>query len=389
MKTRKQFYVFPPVMVLALFSSVLGAMMTEIVDAFSITLALAGLFSTLQAVGMFICLILSFCVFSAFNKAKLISIGSFAFAVLIALIGINENLYLLYAIFLLLGFAMNLPDNLSHALLADMSGRQTRKYITLLHGAWALVGAVAPYFVLTVQGSYKTAFLITGAVVAFAALINYFGLRREINSPMMEDRNRMGHLRKLIDVLKRRGMILFISISFFTCFVQVPNLYFLSAFGESFFGIQMHGLLVLSLYFVGVVVGSAIYARVSHVVSKYKIIIIVNIAALIVFVLLPLMNNMVVVIVLAFLGGALLSPTMPIVFGQASKAIKEDTAAASSLIFVGVGLAALIAPPILGVLGDAFNLRIAFLINSAAFIPVIILSVIMFLRYGRAKKGAA
>ncbi len=98
---------------------------------------------------------------------------------------------------------------------------------------------------------------------------------------------------------------------------------------------------------------------------------------------------LVVVIALAFLGGALLSPTMPIVFGQASKVVKEDTAAASSLIFVGIGLAALFSPPILGVLGDVFALRIAFLINSAAFIPVIILSVIMFVRYGRKQKGAA
>lgn len=389
MKIKKQVYVFPPVMILALFSAVLGAMMEEIVAAFSITYALAGLLSTLQAVGMFLCLILSFSVFSAFNKAKLISIGSFVFAALIALVGINENLFLLYAIFLFIGFFMNLPDNLSHALIADMSGKHTRRYITLLHGGWALVGALAPYFVLTVQGSYKTAFLITGAAVAFAALINYFGLRKEINSPMMVDKSKMGTLRKLIDVLKRRGMILFIAISFFTCFVQIPNLYFLSAFGESFYGIKMQGLLVLSLYFGGVLTGSLIYAKISHVFSKYKIIIIVNVAAFAVFILLPLMNNMVVVIALAFLGGALLSPTMPIVFGQASKAVKEDTAAASSLIFAGIGLAALVSPPILGALGDVFNLRIAFLINSAAFIPVIILSVIMFMRYGRIKKRAA
>jgi len=389
MTIKKQYYIFPPVMVLALFSAVLGSMMEEIMDAFSISYALAGLFSTLQSVGMFICIILSFCVFSAFNKAKLISVGAFIFAVLIMLVGVNDNLLLLYTIFFFIGFFMNLPDNLSHALLADMSGKKTRRYIALLHGSWALVGALAPYFVLFMDGSYKKAFLITGTVIAFAALINYFGFRKEIHSPMMVDKSKMGSLKKLVEVLKRRGMILFIAISFFTCFIQIPNLYFLSALGESFFGIKMHGLLVLSLYFAGVLIGSIIYAKISHVFSKYKIIIITNIAAFIVFFMLPLFNNIVLVIVLAFLGGMLLSPTMPIVFGQASKAIKEDTTAASSLVFFGIGLAALISPPILGVLGDTFNLRIAFMINSVAFIPVIILCVVMFLRFGRKQKEAA
>lgn len=57
-------------MVLAMYSTVLGLMVPEIQTAFSFTLAQVGVLSTLQSVGMVVSLILCFSVFSAFNAIK-------------------------------------------------------------------------------------------------------------------------------------------------------------------------------------------------------------------------------------------------------------------------------------------------------------------------------
>ena len=81
-----------------------------------------------------------------------------------------------------------------------------------------------------------------------------------------------------------------------------------------------------------------------------------------------------------------MGPSLPILFSKACESASDDTAAASALIFFGVALSALIAPPIIGAIGDEVGLRIALLSNSSVYVIVIVLSVLLYKFYGKPRK---
>ncbi len=88
-KVKRQFFVYPTMMVLAMYSTVLGLMVPEIQSAFSFSLTEVGVLSTLQSVGMLVSLILCFSVFSAFNAIKVSVIAVVAFSGLMIWLGYN------------------------------------------------------------------------------------------------------------------------------------------------------------------------------------------------------------------------------------------------------------------------------------------------------------
>ena len=378
MKSYKQLFVFPPVMILALFTASLGYLIPQIQEAYGLSYSSVGFFSTLQSAGMMIAIVVCFCVFSGLNKSRLILIGSFALAGFIMLLSAELPLLALYSVFFFIGLSMNLPDTLSHALIADLSGRKSAMYISLLHALWAIVGVIGPFFAMLIDSTYKKVFLITGMVTALAALVFWFGLRREVKLPFMENRAKMGSIKKLIGILKNRGMFLFFLTSLLCCFVQMPLIYFVRIYAEGATGSGVSGATVLSCLYFGFFAGGLIFALISHKVDLYKLMIISNTLCLLMMVAMLTVSGGAAIAILVFLSAACMAPSLPIMFAKACDASCDDTAAASALIFFGVALSALVAPPLIGAIADLSNLRIALLANAGIYIGVIGLSVLLY-----------
>lgn len=382
MRIKKQYFVYTPVMVLALYSTMLGYMIPKIQEAFSLSFAAAGLFSSMQSVGMIVALIMCFGFFSAFNKSRLILISTIALSALLMLLGINRIVLLLYVLFFFIGVTKSLSDTLANAMIADLSKKRTGFYISLLHAMWAFVGAIGPFFAILVGGDYTSAFIWLGVCVALVAVVFWFGLRVEIRLPLIENKHKMGSIGKLLKILKRPGMKLFIAASFFCCFIQMPLLYFISGYAENIRGIATDGAIVLTALFIGWLIGCIIYANISHLVSIYKILLISNIIAVFVFSAMFIFDNVIAMGILSMLGGVCIASSLPIVFSEACNAVPGDTAAASALVFFGVAIAAFVAPPVIGAIGDAVSLRIAFFINTGMIIPIIFLASVLLKRHG-------
>ncbi len=378
MKSNKQLFVFPPVMILALFTASLGYLIPQIQETYGLSYSSVGLFSTLQSAGMMIAIVVCFCVFSGLNKSRLILIGSFALAGFIMLLSAELPLLALYSVFFFIGLSMNLPDTLSHALLADLSGRKSAMYISLLHALWAIVGVIGPFFAMLIDSTYKKVFLITGMITALAALVFWFGLHREIKLPFIENRAKMGSLKKLIGILKHRGMFLFFLTSLLCCFVQMPLVYFVRIYAEGATGPGISGAIALSCLYFGFFAGGLIFAFISHKVDLYKLMIISNSLSLLMMGAMMIFGSGAAIALFAFLAAACMAPSLPIMFAKACDASCDDTAAASALIFFGLALSALIAPPLIGAIADLSNLRIALLANAGIYVLVIGLSVLLY-----------
>lgn len=388
MKAR-QFFVFPPVMILALFSASLGFVIPQIQEAYSLSYSGAGLFSTLQSAGMMVSIIMCFCVFSGLNKSKLILIGALALAGFIVLLAASLPLLVMYTMFFFIGLSMNLPDTLSHALLADLSGERSSFFISMLHALWALVGVMGPFYAMFINAGYKTVFLIIGVLTAGCAFIYWLGLRTPISFPLLENKHKMGSIKKLFAIFKRKGMALFLITGLLCSFVQLPLIYFTSTYTQGVTGSEMLGALGLSSLYFGFFLGSVVYAVVCHKIESYRLMIASNTLSLLFMGAMLIFKNGIAISVFIMLAATCMAPSLPIIFTKACESASDDTAAASALIFFGIALSAFVAPPLIGAIGDASSLRIALLSNAGVYIIVIGLSILLCKFYGKPRKYTA
>ena len=98
-KPARQLFVFPTLMVLALYTTALGFLAEPLQKMFGFTLAEVGLFSTMQSIGSGVALVLCFCIFSAMNRSRVYLISAALFSGGVIALGFGDNLVVFYALF--------------------------------------------------------------------------------------------------------------------------------------------------------------------------------------------------------------------------------------------------------------------------------------------------
>jgi MFS family permease len=360
---------------LALYASVIGALIPAIRAAFpGLTLATAGLFSTLQSVGTAASVILCFCVFSALNKARVMALSQLLLAVCVVLFGVNHALVLAYALFFFIGLFSNVVDTLSNAVLADLLPRRKAFHIGLLQALWAATGAAGPYFALVLGNEYTPVFLALGLLMAAAGLAFAAGLRDELRGPLVQRRENFGALGKLVRTLRLKGAKTIVLANFLNSFVQISMVFFLSSYALSVGGSRLEAAFVLSMMFVGLLAGRVAYTRLSHRIGARAIMMASNGLAFLAYIGMLLCPSLVWVGVLAGLGGAGAASNFPALVVEAANLVPDDTASSTSLVFLGYTVASFIAPPVVGALGDAVGLQTALLCTTGLSLTLVALS---------------
>ncbi len=367
----KPFFVYPPVMALALYATVLGYMIPALRDAFSLTLAQAGLFSTLQSLGTALSVLLCFTVFSALNQTRIMAVCSFALALVIVCIGVSTQLILLYALFLLLGLFNNITDTLSNSIIADLTPQKKSFHIGLMQALWSAAGAAGPFFAMLLGGAYQPVFLGLGAFTALCAFVFVFALRTEAAMPMLQKRHALGGVGKLLRTLKRKGVKRYLAAAILNSIVQITLIYFISSFVSEIGGSALQSAVALSAFFFGSMLGRLLYAKLLHAFPARKVLPGASAFALAATAAMLLCSNPVLVCVLAVISGLGLSMNFPSFLVEMCGLVPDDTAAASSLVFLGYTLACFVAPPVFGAIGDATSLQTAMLIALALVLPLI------------------
>ena len=368
----KPYFVYPPVMALALYVTVLGYMIPALRGAFSLTLAQAGLFSTLQSVGTALSVLLCFTVFSALNQPRIMAVCSLVLAVVIVFIGITTQLILLYALFLLLGVFNNITDTLSNAIIADLAPQKKSFHIGLMQALWSAAGMAGPFFAMLLGSEYTPVFLGLGVFTALCAFVLLYGLRAEIRMPMLQKRHNFGGLGKLLRTLKRKGVKRYLIASVLNSVVQITVIYFISSFVSDVGGSPLQSAVALSAFFFGSMAGRLLYARGLHARPSRKVLPAASALALVAITLMLLSSDPVLICVLSGIGGFGLSMNFPAFIVELCGLVPDDTAAASSLVFLGFTFACFIAPPVFGAIGDACGLQTALLIALALLLPLIV-----------------
>lgn len=373
-KRLKPFFMYPPFMALALYVTLLGYMIPEIRAAFSISLAEAGLFSTLQSVGTVVSVGLCFSVFSALNKAQVLLISTLVMGVCMVLFGVTPLLMLLYLLFFFIGVSSNIIDTLGQAMLADLSPPGQGFHIGAVQALWSAAGAAGPYLAILQGGGYKPVFIWLGVFTVLTAAVFVLGFHRELRAPLIANRQNFGGIGKIIRTFKKRGIKLVAITNFFHVFVQISLIFFISSYAVSLRGSEADGAFALSMVFVGHIIGRGSYALLSGKVPTRLLLPPANAVSFVAFVAMVLCGDPLWTSLLAGIGCIGFSMTIPALVVEACNIVPEDTAAATATVFFGFAIATFVAPPLVGAIGDSAGLSVALLITAAMILPVVVLA---------------
>lgn len=372
-KSSRTTFVYPSVIALALFYAILGYIVPEIRTHFSLSLAGAGLFSTLLSAGTVVTVILSICIYAGLNKSLVMTVGLAGLALCLFGLAAAPSVWILCVLFFVIGIFSNTIDTLSCAIMADLAGDSKSRHIGLLQALFSAAGIAGPLVLLL--GGYQNVFFGLSIFALVSMLFFAFGLRTEIRKPMLQRPECFGSIGKAVKLFKVRGVPPVVIMSFFAMFVQVSLAYFLSSYAASLTDEAGIGAYALCILFFGAMTGRILFAHLSRHFNTFYILIIYNALALVGIAAMLLTSDVTLFCIFAFVPGFGLSANFPGLVVEACGLVPDDTTAASALIFLGANFASVAAPTIVGAAGDAFGLRIAFVLCSVMLIPLILMSV--------------
>ncbi|MBT3320203.1 MAG: MFS transporter [Clostridia bacterium] len=378
--TLKKLSIYPPIMMLSMYSAVLSYLIPQIKEMFSMTYAQVSVISTMQSVGGLLAQVVCFGVFSALNKSRIILFSLIGAAVCLVLIGFNRVVFIMYALFLIRAFFGLSANSLSNAMVVDIFPKRTEFFVGLYHALAAGAAIVGPYLALALGNDFTLSFAASGAIIAASAVVYWFGMKDERAKPLVANRANFGGIGKLIRIFKRKNMVLYLLISFFSGFVFHITILFMSSYTSEISGLASDGAFALSMLLAGIFVGSLLYSFVAHRISTLKIIIVSNIIALGLFIVMVFVGSPLMIGIFAALGGLFIGPVMPGLFVQVVKVVPDDTGTGSAVLLFGMLLAGVLAPPIIGAIADAVGMRMAILVSLVTFVPVIALAVVLYKR---------
>ena len=384
-KISRQIYIFPPIMVMSLYFTALGFLVPIIQDKFLLSSAQVGLFSTMQSIGTMAALLVCFFVVSAMNKSRVLLISAFLFAAGLIVLAFGGSALTLYLLFVFIGLFSGIATTISNSLIVEGGSRHAGYYIGILHGVWAAMAALGPFFVLLFNDNYKNTLLCLGILAAAMLVVYAVGYRENLKMPGWEDKSRVGSLKKLMWTFKYKGMIALLAVGFFTTIIRSGFTFFLRSYIEYLGRQPIFGAYMIGVFFIGMFLGRMIYGRISGRVSSSRVLLITNTAAGAAYLAMVLVDNMTAFLVLMSIGALCIASNVPIIITKAYEIMPGDTTAATSFVFISMVVGALVGPPVIGWLSDVLNIRIAMLVCISTLLPVIALALRMLMNERRAQ----
>ena len=367
----RQFFVFPPVMVMSVYFTALGFLVPRIQEKFLLSSAQVGLFSTMQSIGTFAALLICFLIVSAMNKTRVFLISGALFAACLFFLVFNQLVILMYVLFILIGLFTGVASTLSNSLLVDSGTKHAGYYIGILHGVWAGTAALGPFFVLMFSDDYKTSLLWLGFLAVGSLAVYALGLRDRLKMPIWEDKSKIGSPKKLFRTFFYKGMPVLLVIGFLTTIIRSGFTFFLRSYIEYLGRQPIFGAYIIGVFFIGMFIGRMAYGKLSHSLSANRVLLVTNIVALLAFAAMVLIDNMIIFIILMSIGALCISTNVPIMITKSYEIMPSDSTGATSFFFISVVTGSLVGPPIIGWLGDVTNMRIAMLCCISVLLPII------------------
>ncbi len=363
------------VMVIGLLGPSIPAMVLDL----GISYAQAGFFFTLLSMGSLFGTSLGALATDYLDRKKLYSACILLLGIgLFALGFMPSYVFIALMIFLLSLFGSPIGA-MGQSIMLDMFPAKREKYLSLQTFFAAIGSFLAPVIVslnYTANLSWRWPFMETAAIAALLFILLLF-------IPISKVRVSHGR-QKILTILKNRHVLICTILIFFSVATDLGFSYWLAEYFKS----ELHASLkvssaVVSLYLIGIISGRLLITQLLKRMKSISIIkggLVLSLASILVFILVPDIPVKLVACVLYGLG---IGPLFPLLMARGVKEYPDQPGAVTGLLFGSMSLGGMVFPLLLGAIATSLGIE-----RSYFLCGVVVVGIFMVLLFWDRKKEA-
>ncbi len=355
--------------------TMLGPLLTNIVDQYRLQLSQAGLISTFQSIGGVIFTILGGVLADYGKKSRLIGMTFFAYSISLLAIAFAPTYIALLALFFVLGASTRMLDVLLNAFVSDINPDNRGFHINMMGVSFSIGGLIGPLFSSVFRSSgllwYNT-FLILGITCSLVS-VTYFILLRSIYVDEKSDRSTKNtNYLKLIR--SPRLLVLCLIMFIFSGYQSGISVWLPMYMEKALFAKPFLSSLAVSLFYISVIMGRLLYSLVfKGKKAKY----VIQYGCFLGGIVLAggiMSSNTVLMTAATGVSGFLTCATLPLTITFACNYYPENSGAVSSIVLLNSVLSWMFFPWLIGFIADNASFRWGMLTMGLSLILTFLLA---------------
>ena len=338
----------------------IGTLLPEFIDQFSLSMSKGGFIITLQSIGGLATVFGGIALADRVPKATVILISFLVLGILRFLTGTSGSYLAMLIIFFFSGMALRLLDTMLNAFIGDIHKRRRGFHMNILHLFFSLGAFAGPALarsLLNLGAEWRDIYYMTGLVYLGVGIPGLFLMRR--NAVITAKSGGTRHVIKLEMVLLGLSLLLYaIHQSGITAWLP----HYMNTELNANLNVSSYA---LSIYWIGIILSRLIASRIS---IKIKPSVLVTVGTIItgIYLTFSLLLNRDAVIAIGILGiaGAMTGAVIPLSMVIAHDWHPDRTGSSTAYLTFFLLAGHLLSPGLIGFVGDAKGLSGAMLITS-------------------------
>jgi MFS family permease len=367
--------VFASIFFMAMANNIVGPLLSDIMQHYSIKLAGGGLMTMFQCIGGTLAIILVSIVMDKLNKPVVFMAAVFALSAAMVLIGTAPSYTVFMMLFLFFGMFLSITDMTGNAIVPDVQQERSGAALSLMHGIASIGAVIAPVIAGGITQSGMPWQYVYTAIAGFFLFvlivyaITFLFTRKSLTAikASQSSRREKGAVKKFV-----RDKNVWIAVGLTVLFggfqsgvvVWVVQ-YFKDVFGSG----QIAAGLALTAYWLGTGIVRLLFGITPlRKLAARPLAIYGSLIAGLFLIIGLLTQNYYITLVCVFVSGCTTAPVLPRTMGLVSSWYRDNSGLASSAVFSSLYLSFAFVPLLMGSMASAWSLHALILVPAVCTI---------------------
>lgn len=372
MKANKRVVISVLLMMLGLSMSVgiISMVLSDLVSEFSLVGAQQGYFGTLNSVGAMAALLSIFLLEGRVKKTTMLILSMVMMAVALIVIGFSSTFGAILIAYAVNGMGVGYLDSYSSSLIIDLQGEDSAKYMSMLHGCFAVGSLISPIIIQWILNYYtwRMVYYIYGAIlfICVAQMVVSVLLARHVKAQAVTHSRQRLTKADFREYFSDKVNILFLLVMFANMGGQYGYVYYIVRYMSVDLNRADLAALALTLFWLASVISRFAYPR--WKLSPLKILLICFLLSAGSLIAGVLLQNGLMMFIASIFAGFGVGPGIPLTFHEGGRHFARVSSLPVTVMAIMLNIARAVLPPVEGAVAGAHSLQLAMLIPPLIFL---------------------
>jgi fucose permease len=376
--------VFASIFFMAMSNNIVGPLLSDIMQHYSIKLQGGGLMTMFQCIGGTAAIILISFVMDKLNKPVVFMATVFALSVAMLLIGTAPSYSVFMILFLFFGMALSTTDMTGNAIIPDVQQEKSDAALSLMHGIASIGSVIAPIIAGGItQSGMPWKYVYTAMSGFFLIVLIIYVVTFSFTRKSLKAVKASQSVHKEKGVARRfvRDKNVWVAVGFTVLFggFQSGILVWIAQYFKDVFGSgQIAAGLALTAYWLGAGIVRLLFGVTPlRKIATRPLAIYGSIISGLLLIIGVLTSNYYAMLACVFLGGCANAPVLPRTMGLVSSWYRSNSGLASSAVFSSLYLSFAFVPLLMGALASSWGLNALMLVPAACTILAGLIAILL------------